>query len=591
MGPKTVALSAVVGVAALGGCASGGSYSKSSYWDGSIFARPPAADAYSALLIARYASLNNDPSEAVAQYASVLHAVPPGDEIAARGVYAALLSGDFSQAATFAARADGAASGTGRTSLTDLTLAVKSLSEGRDTAALGHLDLATYGPFNRAMAVNVLAWLTLETDGLAAAEAVLAQADGDAFAVPSVALAMAGLLQSSAGEDDRALATFNRLDASGPRLAMATEAQARLLASAGRADEARARLASFRQDVGPHPVLAELDRSIAAGKPVSAPRLTTLQGAALGIYGPAAALAARTDSDLPAAYFVLALELDPSLDVARTLWADALDRNGRRDEAVSVLRAVPESSAFFPTAQGQLAWALRQSGDDEGALAIARAALETHPDRDLKVQLSELLVSMVRDDDAERLLTEIIDEDAERGRADWRMFFARGAARERMGNWAGAETDLQHALTLAPDNPEIMNHLGYGWVDRHRNLHQALIMLERAAELRPSAGEIIDSLGWAYYRLGRIDEAIAQLERAVSLSPTSFAANDHLGDAYWRAGRHLEATFQWERALSLGPAEDMADGLRQKLIAGLPPRGGVMVGASLSGLPEMQVQP
>ncbi|MEL6286141.1 MAG: tetratricopeptide repeat protein, partial [Pseudomonadota bacterium] len=304
-----------------------------------------------------------------------------------------------------------------------------------------------------------------------------------------------------------------------------------------------------------------------------------------------AALAARTDSDLPAAYFVLALELDPSLDVARTLWADALDRNGRRDEAVGVLRAVPESSAFFPTAQGQLAWALRQSGDDEGALAIARAALETHPDRDLKVQLSELLVSMVRDDDAERLLTEIIDEDAERGRADWRMFFARGAARERMGNWAGAETDLQHALTLAPDNPEIMNHLGYGWVDRHRNLHQALIMLERAAELRPSAGEIIDSLGWAYYRLGRIDEAIAQLERAVSLSPTSFAANDHLGDAYWRAGRHLEATFQWERALSLGPAEDMADGLRQKLIAGLPPRGGVMVGASLSGLPEMQVQP
>ena len=90
-----------------------------------------------------------------------------------------------------------------------------------------------------------------------------------------------------------------------------------------------------------------------------------------------------------------------------------------------------------------------------------------------------------------------------------------------------------------------MNYLGYSWVDMNMNLDEALDMIRKAVDLRPSDGYIVDSLGWAYYRLGRFDEAVRELERAVSLKPDDPVLNDHLGDAYWRAGRKLEATFQW----------------------------------------------
>ena len=142
---------------------------------------------------------------------------------------------------------------------------------------------------------------------------------------------------------------------------------------------------------------------------------------------------------------------------------------------------------------------------------------------------------------------------------------------ERGKNWTGAEADFKTALELYPDQPSVLNYLGYSYIDRNENLDDALKMIEKAAAERPDDGAIIDSLGWGLYRLGRYDEAVAQMEQAVELMPVDAVVNDHLGDVYWAVGRTREAEFQWRRALSF--AEDSMDAdpdrIRRKLAVGL----------------------
>ena len=145
---------------------------------------------------------------------------------------------------------------------------------------------------------------------------------------------------------------------------------------------------------------------------------------------------------------------------------------------------------------------------------------------------------------------------------------ARAAARERLGRWPEAEADLQRALVLSPEQPDILNYLGYSWIDRGVRLQEGLAMIQRAVALRPASGAVIDSLGWAYFRLGDYAQALEHIERAVELQPADATLNDHLGDVYWRLGRRIEARFQWRRALSLAP--DAPASIEAKMAAGLP---------------------
>ncbi|MFN3549843.1 MAG: tetratricopeptide repeat protein, partial [Mesorhizobium sp.] len=155
-------------------------------------------------------------------------------------------------------------------------------------------------------------------------------------------------------------------------------------------------------------------------------------------------------------------------------------------------------------------------------------------------------------------------------RADWNLFYQRGIAYERLKEWDKAEPNFRKAIDLFPDQPQVLNYLGYSWVDMGMNLEEGLDLIRRAVELRPNDGYIVDSLGWAYYRLGRFDEAVTELERAVSLKPDDPVLNDHLGDAYWRVGRRLEATFQWAHARDLEPDADVLASVQRKLVEGLP---------------------
>jgi Flp pilus assembly protein TadD len=156
-------------------------------------------------------------------------------------------------------------------------------------------------------------------------------------------------------------------------------------------------------------------------------------------------------------------------------------------------------------------------------------------------------------------------------KSNWVMFYFRGICYERSNQWPKAEADMKKALELYPDQPLVLNYLGYSWVDKGVHLEEGMDMIRRAVEQRPDDGYIVDSLGWAYFRTGNYDEAVKNLERAVQLKPDDPTINDHLGDAYWRVGRLLEAHFQWSQAVDFKPDPDELATLQKKLKDGLPP--------------------
>jgi Flp pilus assembly protein TadD len=153
---------------------------------------------------------------------------------------------------------------------------------------------------------------------------------------------------------------------------------------------------------------------------------------------------------------------------------------------------------------------------------------------------------------------------------NWTLFYARGVCSERLKEWPAAEADLKKALELSPNESPVLNYLGYTWVDQNQNLKTAMDYIRKAVKLKPDDGYYVDSLGWAYYRLGNLESAVEQLERAVELKPDDPVINDHLGDAYWRVGRKLEAEYQWQQSLTLKPDNDLVATIDKKLKDGLP---------------------
>ena len=147
----------------------------------------------------------------------------------------------------------------------------------------------------------------------------------------------------------------------------------------------------------------------------------------------------------------------------------------------------------------------------------------------------------------------------------WRLLYSRGVSLEQTKNWERAEKDFLKALNLSPSQPLVLNYLGYSWLEMEINLNRAKTMIEEAVKLRPNDGYIVDSLGWAYYRLGDFNNAIHFLERALELIPNDPIINDHLGDAFWETGRFIEARYQWNRAITLGASGDYVKAIKEKL--------------------------
>ena len=189
---------------------------------------------------------------------------------------------------------------------------------------------------------------------------------------------------------------------------------------------------------------------------------------------------------------------------------------------------------------------------------------------DALIQLGDILRIQQEYSAAADAYDEAIERLGGNTKVGWRLLYRRGIAHERAGEWKKAETDFLQALEIEPEQPYVLNYLGYSWVDMGMNFDQAEDMLKRAVELQPDDGYIVDSLGWVYYKLGRFEDAVEQLEKAVELKPDDPTIKDHLGDAYWQIGRYHEARFQWHRALSFNPTEELRATVEAKINGQVP---------------------
>ena len=259
----------------------------------------------------------------------------------------------------------------------------------------------------------------------------------------------------------------------------------------------------------------------------------------------------------------------PSNDFVR---AQLIDQSGDKNHAIEAYQKLEKNPAYRRVASLQLAYLHQDAKDIPAALEKITELSQNYPEN-LNIWLAkgDILRADQHYEDAADAYGQGITTIKQKKAEHWPAFYSRAIAFERAGDWERAEEDFLEALRLQPDQPEVLNYLGYSWLIQNRQLSQAKAMIEKAVRARPRDAHIIDSMGWAFYRLGEYDKAIAYLERAVDLSPRDATVNEHLGDVYWRMGYKLQARYQWERALAFNPTEaGQEEGLKGKIASGLP---------------------
>jgi len=267
--------------------------------------------------------------------------------------------------------------------------------------------------------------------------------------------------------------------------------------------------------------------------------------------------------------------LRPDHNDALLLSAGILDDLGQYELAVETYKQIPQDSPDHHAAELGRAEALRRAAKPDAAIEVLEQLAGDFP---TLPRVHSALGDLQRQEENYSAAVTAYDRALEFSEADsqgrWFLLYARGISHERLDQWDRAEADFRAALELSPQQPQVLNYLGYSLVEKQTNLDEALNMIERAVAARPDSGYIVDSLGWVLYRLGRYEEAVGHMETAVELMAVDPVVNDHLGDVYWAVGRVREAEFQWKRALSFVNPDDLnaeadPDRIRRKLDIGL----------------------
>lgn len=267
----------------------------------------------------------------------------------------------------------------------------------------------------------------------------------------------------------------------------------------------------------------------------------------------------------------LATYIRGDFSIAKLLIAEILEGEKRYDDAIGVYRTVLSDPNYSWAARLRIADQFDALEKPDDAIKELRQMSADEPKRyDALVRMGDILRRHKRFEEASRAYTDAKARIPVLGKEHWPMLYASGIANERIKQWDKAEADFLKALEFDPEQPYVLNYLGYSWVEMGKNLDKARAMIELAVKKRPRDGYIIDSLGWVLYRLGDLDGAVRNLERAVSLRPEDPTINDHLGDIYWKVDRKQEARFQWKRALSLDPEKEEIPKLQKKLQDGVP---------------------
>lgn len=270
-------------------------------------------------------------------------------------------------------------------------------------------------------------------------------------------------------------------------------------------------------------------------------------------------------------YLRLALALRPDLPPAQLMLANLYEANGEYEEAIRIYDAIKPGTVFYKRALIRRAVNLEALGKVDEAISELEALSERfQTDETALITLGDIFREQGKYEDAVGAYGQAISRMQPVTSEDWPLFYARGIAYERAGMWNAAEQDFNEALKLEPNQPDVLNYLGYSWLVMGKRTDKAKDYIEQALSARPDDPHILDSMGWAYFLSGEYEEAVGFLERAAELMPQDATVNDHLGDAYWRVGRKTEAEFQWKRALTFKPSKEDAKRIRLKLANGLP---------------------
>ena len=519
-------------------------------------------------LAARHASVERDAASAAAFYRSALRTDPKNNELLDRAFISSLADGDIDEAVKLADRIltmDKA------NRVARLVVGVRDLKQKKYPTAQLNINQSIRGPITDLVATLLSGWASYGAGDAKAAVAGIDKLTGPEW-YPIFKDLHTGMILEISGKEKDAGTRFERAYKLDDSMLRVSDAYARWLSRNKDGAAATGIYEAFDKKLPRHPLVQEGLRDTRAGKKLP-PLVDSAQaGAAEALYGIGATLTRRGGEDLALVYLQLALYLQPNHPLALLSLADLYESVKKPQMAIKVYERMPASSPLKRNAQIQLATNLDAADRSDEAIKILKDVTAEEP-KDIEAIMALGNIERGRKKFADCATTYSQAIDVMPGVTDkntWVTYYYRGICEERSKQWNKAEADMRKALELQPEQPHVLNYLGYSWIDQGINLDEGMKMIRRAVDQRPDDGYIVDSLGWAFYRIGNFEDAVKNLERAIDLKPEDPTINDHLGDAYWRVGRTLEAKFQWAHARDLKPEAEELPKIEAKIANGLP---------------------
>ncbi len=518
-------------------------------------------------LAARHASVERDAASAATFYRSALRTDPKNNELLDRAFISSLADGDIDEAVRLADRIL-AVDKTNR--VARLVIGVRDLKQKKYASAQTNINQSIRGPITDLVATLLSGWASSGAGDVKGAVANIDKLTGPEW-YPLFKDLHSAMILELAGKEKEAGVRLERAYKLEDSMLRVNDDYARWLSRNKDSAAAEAVYLAFDKKLPRHPLVQEALRELKAGKKLPPLVDSPQSGAAEALYGIGSSLTRRGGEDLALVYLQLALYLVPNHPMALLSLADLYESVKKPAMAIKVYERMPASSPLKRNAQIQLAIDLDSADRTEEAIKILKGVTADDP-KDVEASMALGNIERGRKKFADCVVTysrgiDLLPKANDKN--SWVYYYYRGICEERSKQWNKAEADMRKALELQPEQPHVLNYLGYSWIDQGINLDEGMKLIKRAVEQRPDDGYIVDSLGWAYYRTGNYEDAVKNLERAIDLKPEDPTINDHLGDAYWRVGRTLEAKFQWAHARDLKPEPEDLPKIEAKIEHGL----------------------
>jgi tetratricopeptide (TPR) repeat protein len=453
-----------------------------------------------------------------------------------------------------------------------LLMGLAEFKKGNFAGADEHFKLSAVNPIGELTSLLARAW-TRQAEGRTKDALELIDTSKQPDWAQALIRYHRALIADVGSRRPEARATYEKLFSGDQKSLRSTLAYAQSLSNAGDNKAALRMMQVYFDRIRSegHPSAVALQKSLVIGERQPLLIATASQGLSEALFGLGEALAGEGGVGPGAVFLQYSLYLEPRFPFALAALANVYESTKRYERAIEVYEQITPGTPLEQAIDIRKAFDLNSLDRVEEAKLLLEQVADRDP-QDLKPldALGSIMRGHKRYEEAIGYYTRAIAIIKKPEQKHWSYFYARGTSYERVQKWPLAEVDLQQALKLSPDEATVLNYLGYSWVDQNRNLKAGMQLIEKAVRAKSDDGYIVDSLGWAHYRIGNFKEAVKWLERAVELRPEDPILNDHLGDAFWRVGREREAVYQWNQALTLKPEAEDADKIQKKLKSGLP---------------------